>query len=127
MYNKELDVLTLISPSSEWPNSVIRALKAINSSYRSPNFNITTLRKTSFITDKNFSAKFKFYVGFTPKSYLLYCRVRHAKKLIKNSNATISHIAFDVGFETVSALNYSFKKIIGVTPTNYRMCDKLDE
>lgn len=50
-----------------------------------------------------------------------YYRIKAAKELLKNSKtAKIADIAFDVGYNSLSAFNAAFKKETQTTPTNYR-------
>jgi len=55
--------------------------------------------------------------------YLAYYRIEEAKKLLLENqyqNTTIDEISEIVGYNSKSAFNNSFKKIIGTTPANYR-------
>lgn len=48
-------------------------------------------------------------------------RVNEAQKLLKMDNTTkVSDIAFDVGYNSLSAFNTAFKKATGLTPSKYR-------
>ncbi|MBN2214415.1 MAG: AraC family transcriptional regulator [Bacteroidales bacterium] len=50
-------------------------------------------------------------------------RIEEAKRLLKNpgmSNITIAGIAYDSGFNTLSAFNTAFRKFTGVTPSQFR-------
>lgn len=47
-------------------------------------------------------------------------RVGHACRLLIDEHQTISQIAYETGFETLSNFNRSFKKITGKTPSGYR-------
>ncbi len=53
-------------------------------------------------------------------------RIQEAKMKLrdeKNKNYTISTIAFDVGFNSLSSFNSAFKKLEGTTPSVYRKND----
>jgi len=55
--------------------------------------------------------------------YLNACRVEEAKILLSDiarANYKISSIAYDAGFNSLSAFNEVFKKLTGVTPSQYR-------
>jgi AraC-like DNA-binding protein len=55
--------------------------------------------------------------------YINTCRVEEAKLLladIARANYKISSIAYDAGFNSLSAFNEVFKKLTGVTPSQYR-------
>lgn len=48
-------------------------------------------------------------------------RIEESRALLKNEPETkISDIAFDVGYNSLSAFNTAFKKVTGKTPSNYR-------
>jgi AraC-like DNA-binding protein len=50
-------------------------------------------------------------------------RIEEAKKMLSNEssmNLTIASIAYDCGFNTLSAFNTAFKKFTGLTPSQYR-------
>jgi AraC-like DNA-binding protein len=54
-------------------------------------------------------------------------RVEEAKKMLEDperKNFTIASIAYDSGFNTLSAFNVAFKKFTGVTPSQFRLKDK---
>ncbi|GAA4271549.1 hypothetical protein GCM10022258_08430 [Aquimarina gracilis] len=55
--------------------------------------------------------------------YINYYRIQDAKKKLldqKNKNYTISAIAFDTGFSSLSSFNSAFKKFEGITPSAYK-------
>lgn len=50
-------------------------------------------------------------------------RIEEAKKMLKDpemKNYTVASIAYDCGFNTLSAFNTSFKKFTGITPSQFR-------
>lgn len=52
--------------------------------------------------------------------YISHCRVNEAKRLLKESSATINEIAEKVGYTNSLALIRAFKKYENLTPTAYR-------
>ena len=58
--------------------------------------------------------------GMTLCEYLNDVRLREAKKLLLNSNRTVSEIAYDVGFSDEKYFMKLFKRKENVTPTQYR-------
>ena len=68
-----------------------------------------------------FCRYFKKVSGKTFITYLTNYRVVYACKLLNNEHSTITEVAFDCGFNSLSQFNRSFKKITGRTPTEYRM------
>jgi AraC-like DNA-binding protein len=55
--------------------------------------------------------------------FINYYRIQEAKKMLldsKNEKYTISSIAFDIGFNSLSSFNTAFKKFEGTTPSLFR-------
>lgn len=55
--------------------------------------------------------------------FINYYRIQQAKKMLVGVHAekiTISSIAFDIGFSSLSSFNTAFKKFEGITPSAYR-------
>jgi AraC-like DNA-binding protein len=55
--------------------------------------------------------------------FINYYRIQDAKQLlldIKKKQYTISAIAFDIGFSSLSSFNVAFKKFEGTTPSSYK-------
>jgi AraC-like DNA-binding protein len=55
----------------------------------------------------------------TFKDYLLNIRVGYACKLLTYSSQSISRAAYKSGFENISNFNRQFKKIKGITPSQF--------
>jgi AraC-like DNA-binding protein len=54
------------------------------------------------------------------KDYLLNTRVGYACKLLTDASQNISGVAYDSGFGNISNFNRQFKKIKGITPSQYQ-------
>jgi AraC-like DNA-binding protein len=63
---------------------------------------------------------FKRLTGFAPNQYLLHLRLEKVKELLKNTGLSISEIAYQTGFESVSYLSKIFKKKMGIGPRGWR-------
>lgn len=83
--------------------------------------------KLFYISPSYLSRTFKRITGFQFKEYLQIIRLREAKRLLRESNAPISQIAENTGFEHVANFNVMFKKVTGVTPSFYRKSNRCQE
>jgi len=63
---------------------------------------------------------FKQYKGVSPYEYLLHFRINQAKRLLLQTNMTISEIALQIGFDDSSSFIRCFKKYTGTSPLKYR-------
>ncbi|OUS35053.1 AraC family transcriptional regulator ['Osedax' symbiont bacterium Rs2_46_30_T18] len=68
----------------------------------------------------HFSRWFSAIVGVSPKKYIIGKRIDAACKLLLFSNHKIEAIAYKCGFEDPLYFSKSFKKSIGLTPSEYR-------
>ncbi|MDW7657008.1 MAG: AraC family transcriptional regulator, partial [Bacillota bacterium] len=59
-------------------------------------------------------------VGISPAHYLTNLRIRHATRLLRNSDKPIAQVANDAGFETEQCFFRQFKKQMDCTPNQYR-------
>ena len=67
-----------------------------------------------------FTRKFKEETGYTPYRYILISRINLAKFYLKSSRDTVKNIGFSCGFHSEHSFCTTFKKEVGVTPTEYR-------
>lgn len=67
-----------------------------------------------------FKTKFKEVIGITPADYITIQKIDHAKKLLVQSNASITSISTQLNFSSVSYFCTVFKKITSYTPMAYR-------
>lgn len=67
-----------------------------------------------------FSTIFKKKAGHNFVHYLTFLRIREAKRLLMETQMTISEIASSVGYSSASFFIRSFKKTEGISPSEYR-------
>jgi AraC-like DNA-binding protein/ligand-binding sensor protein len=67
-----------------------------------------------------FSEIFKVATGMNFVEYVARTRVEKARTLLQDPNRRISEIAFEVGFQSLSQFNRSFRKYCGQPPREYR-------
>lgn len=72
------------------------------------------------ISTNYFSALFKKETKFTFTNYLTLIRIDKAKKLLRTSELKTFDIANRVGYSEGHYFSYVFKKITGISPTEYR-------
>jgi len=66
------------------------------------------------------SAMFSKITGHTFKQVLLKYRMEKAGQLLRRRTRTITEIAFDVGYDEPGYFSTAFKRVMGVTPGQYR-------
>lgn len=73
-----------------------------------------------YLTADYLAKVFKAETGIAIKEYLNECRINEAKRLLLESKASVSEIALETGFDTLSYFSTVFKKLTGETPNAYR-------
>lgn len=59
--------------------------------------------------------------GLTPKEMITQHVVAHAKQLLAKSRDDVAQIAYELGFDYPAHFTRTFKRIAGVTPTEFRL------
>src|SRR5690606_16024753 len=60
------------------------------------------------------------WAGTTPKKFLQYTSIEHAKKLLKDQQATLFDTAYETGLSSTGRLHDLFIHIEGMTPAEYK-------
>jgi YesN/AraC family two-component response regulator len=67
-----------------------------------------------------FSRAFRTAYGITFQEYLMRLRTREAYRLLNNPNASVTDVAYTVGFNDVSYFGRMFKRYYNMSPSDYR-------
>ncbi len=68
----------------------------------------------------HFQRMFQQWAGVSPKQFLQYLSVEHAKKMLKDTGATLFDTAFETGLSGTGRLHDLFIKVEGMTPGEYK-------
>ena len=71
-----------------------------------------------------FLKQFKEKMKTTPMSYLRRLRIREAKQLLAHSDMNVTQISSAVGFLDVHHFSSTFKKAVGISPSDYKSSAK---
>lgn len=63
---------------------------------------------------------FRKHAGITVKQFILQTKMEFAKAELTDTNHSISQVAYNIGFNDVHNFSIAFKKITGLSPSNYR-------
>lgn len=101
----------------------INELVVGNKLYLESDVSLSKLSKESGKSTQLISSVINQYARRNFNDYINYYRIQDAKTLLSSSESekyTISSIAFDMGFSSLSSFNSAFKKFEGITPSTYR-------
>lgn len=81
---------------------------------------VDELSQSVFMSKYHFIREFKKQVGLTPHHFQIQTQIRKAQSfLLEYGNASITEVALATGFYDQSHFIKSFKKIVGLTPSQY--------
>ena len=81
---------------------------------------LDTLAASCNLSKYHFAKKYKELTGSTAISHFINLKIEHACQLLDVSNESISQISYDVGYDDAYYFSRIFKKIMGLSPSQYR-------
>ena len=69
----------------------------------------------------HFCKLFKRATGLTFTKFLSRVRIESCKKLLVNPQLRVSEVAYEAGFQSLTHFNRVFHKLLGQSPTEYRL------
>lgn len=88
------------------------------------NITIANISDHANISPKECIRSFKNTFHQTPMDYLIHYRIEQAKRLLRETDESITNIAFMTGFHSSAYFGKMFKKLAGTTPREFRQVHK---
>jgi AraC-like DNA-binding protein/ligand-binding sensor protein len=101
------------------PPLVLRARQYIEK-HRSEELSLADVARAAGASIFHFCKVFHKSTGLTFTDYLARVRLEDARNRLLNPNLRISEIAYDVGFQSLTQFNRTFKRVFGQSPTEFR-------
>jgi len=85
---------------------------------------VDRLASVSGVSEAHFARSFKEAFGVPPHRYLLTRRIEKATALLRDTDLTITNIAFQTGWSSLGTFGRIFRDITGKTPGEFRADDQ---
>lgn len=85
---------------------------------------IKELARIANMSERSFYRIFQKATGVSPNQYLTNLRLSQAAELLKHSDASITEIAFECGFQDSSYMTKQFKRHMDITPSQFRKINR---
>jgi signal transduction histidine kinase/ligand-binding sensor domain-containing protein/DNA-binding response OmpR family regulator len=96
-----------------------KTVKTIRENLSDTGLSVDSLAKTLNVSRTNFHRKIKSMTGLNPIEIIKTIRMKQAAYLLDQKKLTISEVAYEVGYNSLSYFSSSFNSYWGVTPTAY--------
>lgn len=83
-------------------------------------FQLELLARQAAMSRFHLLREFKREMGITPYQFVLSLRLRRAARALRQTRDAILAIALDCGFSDLSEFNRRFRRVVGLTPGDYR-------
>jgi len=103
--------------SGNWMQ-IQKALSYVHERYAEPIY-IREIAAVAGINIARLQQLFHSTVGISCVQYIQWCRLYRAMALLSGPEARITDIAYEVGFETLSHFNASFRRFLNMSPSEY--------
>lgn len=81
---------------------------------------LTDLAKTAGLSPFRFSHNFKQTTGLAPHQYVTRERIENAKRMLRETDVSVTTVAFAIGCGSSSRFASLFKRVTGSSPSEYR-------
>lgn len=95
------------------------ALKAMHEKIERP-WTVMALAAAAGMSRSTFAMRFKELIGEAPLEYLTRWRMYKAGRLLRDDTRKLFEVASSVGYDSDGAFHKAFKRVVGVTPGEYR-------
>jgi len=84
------------------------------------NWTVARLARVSGVSQAHFARAFRQAFGTPPHRYLLTRRVERAAALLRETDASVTDIAFQTGWSSLGSFSRTVRDVTGMTPTELR-------
>ncbi|NJB71587.1 AraC family transcriptional regulator of adaptative response/methylated-DNA-[protein]-cysteine methyltransferase [Saonia flava] len=81
---------------------------------------LSEIAENVHLSSFHFQRLFKDWAGVSPKKFMQYISIEHAKQLLKEGQATLFDTAHETGLSSTGRLHDLFVNIEGMTPAEYK-------
>jgi len=107
------------APTAQDERRITAAVRHIEA-HAEDRLTIAGLAREAAMSPYHFLRTFRQVTGATPHQFILRTRLHRAALRLRSGDAPIVAVAYDAGFNDLSTFNRRFRRLMGVTPGDYR-------
>ncbi len=105
---------------------IMPAINYIDANYDKP-ISLAEVARSAFLSVSRLAHLFKEQMGITIIDYLTQVRIDRAKQLLLATDQNCTEICFQIGYNNQSYFTRTFKDLVGMTPRQFRIKNKVRE
>ena len=99
---------------------VLEAMAYIGEHYHEPNIGVAAIAQHLGISEGHLSHTFKKETDYTLLNYLTRYRIHRAMELLRVCRLKVYEVAEQVGYRDIAYFSATFKKLVGMSPSEYQ-------
>jgi AraC family transcriptional regulator len=104
------------------PRNKVRAVVDYIEEHLDAGLTLDEMAAVAHLSAYHFARQFKAATGVPPHQYVIARRVERAQQLLRpDRELSLAEVAADAGFSDQSQFSHHFKRLVGVTPGQFRM------
>ncbi|WP_444892973.1 GlxA family transcriptional regulator [Microbulbifer sp. TRSA001] len=110
---------SFLPPVDHGDKAILKVQQQIHRDYQQP-ISVAEMAHLANLGERTFLRRFQKVTGYRPAQYLQQQRLQKARELLETGTLQVEQIAWQVGYEDVSAFRKMFHKQTGLSPREYR-------
>ena len=107
------------TPMLQVPNQFSESLQWAKANLKQ-SISIDSMAKKANMSRRTFDRKFRASMDLTPQEWLIMQRTELAKGLLESDNGNIEQLAVQAGFNNAESMRHHFRRVVGISPKQYR-------
>ncbi len=104
---------------------LIRAVALVEKHLHDEHFDLQNFREEMNMSSSTLFRKLQALTNQSPTEFIRTLRLKRAASLLSQNFGNVTQVSLEVGFNNLSYFNKSFKKLFGVSPTEYSNSKKV--
>ena len=119
--NRQIELKISELEGKQTPDEVFlnKAIEVVEAHLSNQEFDIEKLAGEMNVSRSTFTRRLKTITGNTPLNFIKDIKMQHARRMLENTNITISEVITAIGYNDHKHFTASFKETFGVTPSEY--------
>ena len=116
---EELQLNNNLSPINKKEYIIKKSISYMNANYDNPFVNIAEIAEKSNISEVYFRKLYKEVYGISPMTAIMNMRLQKARDLLNSGYFSVAEVSEKSGFQNVKYFSTLFKKVTGVSPSEF--------